>query len=1083
MLEVNRIQSLLKIEQGTKKKVGCLRSYLFLMFGSQKFLEELREAEQSKEDLFNERRRLQMLVNTFTIGADELRDLTADEEFDTGDPQRWSDLVKKYQESEESVLNLNGDAIASKNGWYEENADVDNEKFPIYSLAPPLSPSAHERPRESGSSSKTQKKIPMYERRMSRRKSLIELQREASMKEKGSQRRINVGKPKAQKPKPAEGTAAEEEPVVEAEVKEEQQEQQDEDSDDVGDDVINLLGSIHPENSAALHQVLMRLKFPVQTGTMQTWREFAEESRRTKRSYLTIYERICEHFKVAATGLVPIRRFLNDPLCSRISVAGENYNVYHLRALDGMMRGVDLTGANGSVAPLLSFKKSMDLKSLRSFDCSNNNLQAAGIAILVETLTTCGLDLVQLNVSANRIGKEGAEKVSKLLAIPNSSLEELNCDMNNIGDVGVRALAALVPKSRLRVLSIQKNKITKLGAVALKRMITSGSVSLEELDISWNEILSDGACIFLEGLAENQTLRRLNVEWSGFGSEKALQALFLALKTSPLEVLNLSSNQIDSYGCLVVAQGLESNESLQELRLDNNPLARQGIRELLRCCGRAAERRGIQRTISLENCDFGEVSPCVFDPFEPAGHYQLDMSRISHRRILEILCELCARGQGHFDKNSAPLTTERKGNVTTKHISLSSASLLDATSLPPEGDSSWGGRSHTDSLTGVLQVVFLQSGLPVPCDKFLADQVIRALLGQLQRRDLSVGLKNRSIQTALGSLYIRLEDFERMLGQINVNDIDHRMNFVTTIYHRVVDLEDSRRLLRYLTDAEARNVEARIGNEHLRFWSNNPTGHYHLNLDKPPHRNIACMLLNLRFQMLQQEEKLVKYFSNRKGGQREIGRIGVCWRNCRLSGIPFELERDWKLPSRGVLELDFIHLVRPEGEEQMSDEEFDELVVRRWDEKSQFLSLQILSNDKKISLLREVSNSHFFSCEPVPLLLPPADEWYRPAGLVLARPSHPRQAAQVSLASAPRLLVAGCRLPWPFQPPQDADLLRAQRVSPRPRSSQRLRRAVCCRLLRPGPLRPRRAIHHAGAGPSQEQGSLLVPRPRLLRGK
>uniref|UniRef100_A0A7S4PPF8 Uncharacterized protein n=1 Tax=Guillardia theta TaxID=55529 RepID=A0A7S4PPF8_GUITH len=942
MLEVNRIESLLKIEQGSKKK---------------NLEDELTIAMDSKDELLNERRRLQMLVNTFTIGAEELQDLTAEEDFYTGDPNKWSDILRTYRESDENLIKLKEGLNESKSGWFELNADIDIDKYPIYSSAP-LSPSAHEIANNSTNNLKNQKKtVPTYERRTSRRRSLITMQSLSSMKEKGSQRKMSVAKSKVQKAKSVEqGKGEADEPVVVQEEQQQQERKGDDDSDEenIDEQVKNLLSSMQQENSAALNQALMRLKYPVQTGTMRTWREYADDLRRVKKSYLTIYERICEHFKVPATGLVAIRRFLNDPLCSKISVAGENYNNFHLTALDGMMRGVDLTGGNAVIPPVLSFKKSMDLMGLRSFDCSNNNLRAEGMSILVDMLTSCGLDVEYLNVSANRIGKEGAQKIAKFLSIPNSSIQELHCDMNDIGDVGMRAIALVLPKTQLKVLSVQKNKISKLGAVALRRMIASESVCLQDLDVSWNEILTDGACTFAEGLADNKSLRRLNLEWSGFGSEKALSALFHALKTCPLQVVDLSSNQIDSYGCLVVSAGIESTQGLKQLKLDNNPLARQGIRELLRCSARAKERRSVERAISLENCDFGEVSSCVFDPLEPAGSYRLDMGRASHRRIFEVLLEFNAQGRGRFDKSSATLKLDRKGETSSKTFSLSSSNLLDSTSLP---------------LEGILEFGFVENGLPSPCDQYLREEAMKALLDQLNRRDLSAALKKRSMQTAVGCLYLKLEDFEAMFARINVNDVDYRMDFVMTVYHRVIDLDDATKLLRYLSDAEARNVEARIGKDHLHFSSSNPTGHYHLNLDKPPHRNMACRLLSMRFQMLPVEDKIVKYYSNRKGGQREVARIGVCWRNCRLSGLPFDIEADWNLPFKGILELDYVCLDRPDGEEAMSDEEFDELVLRRWDEKSQFLNLQILSNERKISLLREVSNTHYFSCNFLPLLL------------------------------------------------------------------------------------------------------------------
>ncbi len=52
-----------------------------------------------------------------------------------------------------------------------------------------------------------------------------------------------------------------------------------------------------------------------------------------------------------------------------------------------------------------------------------------------------------------------------------------------------------------------------------------------------------------------------------------------------------------------------------------------------------------------------------------------------------------------------------------------------------------------------------------------------------------------------------------------------------------------------------------------------------------------------------------KYYKTRKGGRRES--FHLVWRNAKLNGQSFTWASDWVLPGFGVLEVDYVYMLRP----------------------------------------------------------------------------------------------------------------------------------------------------------------------------
>lgn len=91
------------------------------------------------------------------------------------------------------------------------------------------------------------------------------------------------------------------------------------------------------------------------------------------------------------------------------------------------------------------------------------------------------------------------------------------------------------------------------------------------------------------------------------------------------------------------------------------------------------------------------------------------------------------------------------------------------------------------------------------------------------------------------------------------------------------------------------------------FTSENPTGHYDLDLSNEEERELAAELVEMARAQSLLEQRLDNYYRGRYGGPREVK--DRCWRNSTLDGRRFS-PRLAALPDHGLLSFDFVKLAR-----------------------------------------------------------------------------------------------------------------------------------------------------------------------------
>ena len=207
---------------------------------------------------------------------------------------------------------------------------------------------------------------------------------------------------------------------------------------------------------------------------------------------------------------------------------------------------------------------------LKSLDFFYNEIDLDGAKALAEGLLGCH-DLEVLNLSCNKIGPEGIAALGNALKHM-SKLKELYLSQNNVSSCAGEILSVNF-SSTLRKLYLSYCCIDLDDAANLAEKLQHYS-RLEELDLGVNEFGTKGTIILANSL-RCSTLEVLDLS-SNYLESQGIEALANCLQRCPaLRILDLADNHIDERGMGSLTEGLKYCR-LEELRLHSNPIDSSG---------------------------------------------------------------------------------------------------------------------------------------------------------------------------------------------------------------------------------------------------------------------------------------------------------------------------------------------------------------------------------------------------------------------------------------------------------------------------------------------------------------------------
>ena len=265
----------------------------------------------------------------------------------------------------------------------------------------------------------------------------------------------------------------------------------------------------------------------------------------------------------------------------------------------------------------------------------NLNLDAlmimdVGLRVLLKELEKAAVPCKILKLSLNGLTAEGLDMLAAYIDNPESRLEELHLQSNEITGDGMRAFAkALKTNTSLKRLMLQNNKLgSEVGAniaVALRHNTTCW----RKLNLWANPLTDEGFLPIAMALASNRPqvqevcLRRCQLTC------RSAEAIAQALRTnSTITVLDLSHNTIEDEGAIALAQAMErSNRTVSILDLRSNFIGERGLLSLEKML---TSNRAV-RKLELE----GNMGSTSWPDFSRRVEKLLDFNEIGYWLVVE----------------------------------------------------------------------------------------------------------------------------------------------------------------------------------------------------------------------------------------------------------------------------------------------------------------------------------------------------------------------------------------------------------------------------------------------------------------
>eukprot|EP00796_Vickermania_ingenoplastis_P004721 gene4721-3412_t len=214
---------------------------------------------------------------------------------------------------------------------------------------------------------------------------------------------------------------------------------------------------------------------------------------------------------------------------------------------------------------------------LKVLDLSENGITKLGVFPISNALESPHCELVELSFHNNKIEGDAAGALAAAMS-KNGTLKHLHLGYNTLRDTGAIALAQQLPNVRhLATLDLTANRIGKEGGAALAKALCDSRCGLQRLNLRHNLLDSEGIEAFESVVRVNQSLIQL---FLGFMSptpdaaEKVLDALLDNHTLLLLDVYGWKLHQKRTADCLLQIQ--RRNDTLAALVTDAcQPIAKQ----------------------------------------------------------------------------------------------------------------------------------------------------------------------------------------------------------------------------------------------------------------------------------------------------------------------------------------------------------------------------------------------------------------------------------------------------------------------------------------------------------------------------
>lgn len=570
-------------------------------------------------------------------------------------------------------------------------------------------------------------------------------------------------------------------------------------------------------------------------------------------------------------------------------------------------------------------------RTLNTLDLSHNLIgNAENLNIVQPDLVTGGEaiaemllvnnTLTKLDLSWNSIRMGSAVEVGKALG-QNTGLKELNLSYNAFGNTGAQAIGeSLLSNNCLEKLNLSNNNIPGQGAFVLAKAL-QGNSSLGELILDGNPLGSMGGRALLQSVANAAHLNfQLSVESCNF--DMISQDMFdpeEATGTYDLDMLNPYERSI----------------AIELLRLANTKTGCKFISVVHITTSISATGKVDQQKQSLQ-LEVRQVPKTRAKLLRRKSTMVVNES-LSKEKLMEVFNELDADGSGSIDATElgkgmkafglAPAPGEMSKLIA--QYDLDGTGTIEAEEfieLMSEFDHSEEpihevvdistGYSFIIPTEGFLKIEFLDTHCQTEAKEASTREGVERLISNLQTSSNRVKMMNM----AKTGMCLKATEAQLLIDALlEETDI---LTALCILLPQLVDGRQAHQLIESNLDRKQRlMLQNRLGQSYGPLVGM-PTGHYKLDLSEEDDRFVALRLMELA-------NKTALY--RKKNGLPDTSQKKnyFGYRNEVLNGSIFELKPEFfdNLPRFGMLELDFVSMVRPPKDTQpLSDARFNQVV-------------------------------------------------------------------------------------------------------------------------------------------------------------
>ena len=202
-------------------------------------------------------------------------------------------------------------------------------------------------------------------------------------------------------------------------------------------------------------------------------------------------------------------------------------------------------------------------KNISELHLSGCHIAEYGLYVLQKYFSIKDKQLSVLDLCHNNLTAASSTFLSNIC--DHAKPQSLELNYNSLADTGVLDICQAVVRNKINKLELVKNDITVEGTKAISFLLSS--TSLEELDISYNNIGDIGAERISQKLTRSVTLKCLAMRYCNIGEEGACELARALIINSSLEILWMNGNAIGHCGATEFAMAFCINSTLKEFLL------------------------------------------------------------------------------------------------------------------------------------------------------------------------------------------------------------------------------------------------------------------------------------------------------------------------------------------------------------------------------------------------------------------------------------------------------------------------------------------------------------------------------------